>query len=197
MLIQLDVRDRGAVDRAVDSLPEEWKAVDILVNNAGLAVGLDKLQEGDTEDWERMIDTNIKGLLYLTRALVPGMIERGSGDIANIGSIAGHEVYPRGHVYCATKYAVRAISQGLRMDLVDTPLRVFEICPGMVETEFSLVRFKGNAERAARTYSTFTPLTAEDVAETVLFCVTRPPHVSINSIVIMPTAQASVMVHHP
>jgi NADP-dependent 3-hydroxy acid dehydrogenase YdfG len=185
------------VGKAVESLPEEWAAVDVLINNAGLARGLSRLHEGRPDDWEEMIDTNIKGLLHLTRALVPGMVRRGRGEIVNIGSIAGHEVYPKGHVYCASKFAVRALSQGLRMDLVDTPLKVTEIAPGMVRTEFSLVRFRGDEERAARTYSTFQPLDPLDVAETVLFCLTRPAHVSINQVVIMPTAQASIMVHNP
>jgi len=142
-----------------------------------------------------MIDTNVRGLLHLTRALVPGMVARGGGDVVNIGSIAGHEVYPKGNVYCATKHAVHALAQGLRMDLVDSEVRVIEIAPGQVRSEFSLVRFRGDRERAERSYRSFIPLEPEDVAETVLFCVTRPPHVSINEVIVMPSGQPSVTVH--
>jgi len=193
---RLDVRRQSDVEAAIQSLPAEWQAVDILINNAGLSRGLSKLHEGDLTDWEEMIDTNIKGLLYVSRAVMPGMIERGRGDIVNIGSIAGHEVYPGGNVYCATKHAVDALTKGMQIDLVDTPIRVCTVDPGMVETEFSLVRFHGDAERAKKVYQGLTPLTGADVAEAVLFCLTRPPHVNINEVRIMPTAQASAMVAH-
>jgi 3-hydroxy acid dehydrogenase/malonic semialdehyde reductase len=187
----LDVRDQAAVDAAVAGLPAEWRAVDVLVNNAGLSRGLDKLPNGLVSDWEEMIDTNIKGLLYVTRAVLPGMVERGRGHIINIGSIAGHEVYPAGNVYCATKFAVRALSKGLRLDLNGTAIRVSEIAPGMVETEFSLVRFHGDAARAGQVYKGLTPLGAEDIAEAAVWCATRPPHVNISEVVVMPTDQAS------
>ncbi len=194
--LELDVRDRHAVMNAVASLPEEWKSVDILVNNAGLVRGLDPLWEGNFDDWDEMIDTNVKGLLYVTRALVPGMLERRSGHIINIGSIAGHEAYPKGSVYNATKFAVDAITKALRMELVDTPLRVSTVDPGLVETNFSKIRFYGDEERARKVYEGLQPCTPDDVAEAVVFCATRPPHVSINQIVIMPVAQASAMIVH-
>lgn len=190
-ILELDVRDHKAVQRVISSLPEEWKAIDILVNNAGLSRGLDKLHEGKLEDWEEMIDTNVKGLLYVSRAVLTGMVEREKGTIINIGSIAGHEVYPGGNVYCATKHAVDAITRSLRMDLVDTPVRVCTVDPGLVETEFSSVRFRGDNERAQKVYQNVTPLKPEDVAEAVLFCATRPPHVQIAGILIYSTSQAS------
>jgi len=190
-LAKLDVRDQPAVAAFVAGLPAEWQPIDILVNNAGLSRGLDKLHEGKLDDWEEMIDTNVKGLLYVTRAVVPGMIARKRGTIIYIGSIAGHEVYPGGNVYCATKHAVDAITKGLRLDLVDTPLRVCTVDPGLVETEFSEVRFIGNKERAKKVYENITPLSPDDVADAVLFAATRPPHVQIAEIIIMPTAQAS------
>lgn len=195
LVLPLDIRVRAMVEKAVKGLPAEWEKVDILLNNAGLARGLSPLQEGRMEDWEEMIDTNIKALLTLTRAIVPGMISRGRGDVINIGSIAGREVYPRSNVYSATKFAVRALSRGLRMDLVDTPVRVSEVAPGLVKTEFSLVRFRGDSRRAEKTYSTFRALDPEDVAEAVIFCATRPPHVNISEILITPSEQASIMVH--
>lgn len=195
LVVPLDVRDRRGVETAVAGLAGAWAAIDILVNNAGLARGMAAFHEASTDDWEEMVDTNIKGLLYLTRAVVPGMVTRGRGDVINVGSIAGHQVYPRGHVYCATKAAVAALSQGIRIDLIDTPVRVTEVAPGLVQTEFSLVRHRGNAERAAKTYSTFRVLAPEDVAETILFCVTRPPHVAINQVTVMPSEQANTMVH--
>lgn len=194
--IQLDVRDRAAVDATLDSLPDEWKPIDILVNNAGLSRGLDKLQEGLIKDWEEMLDTNVKGLLYVTRKVVPGMIERKRGHIVNIGSIAGHEVYPKGNVYCASKHAVDAITKGLRLDVVDTPLRVTTIDPGLVETEFSEVRFHGDTARASAVYKGFEPLQASDIAETILWCATRPAHVQIAEIIIFPTSQASATTVH-
>jgi len=195
-LMTLDVRDPAAVERMITSLPEEWSAVDVLVNNAGLSRGLDKLHEGLLSDWEEMIDTNVKGLLYVTRAVLPGMVHRGRGHVINIGSIAGHESYPGGNVYCASKAAVRALTAGLRMDLVDTPIRVTTINPGMVETEFSVIRFHGNTERAARVYQGIQPLTPDDVAEVAVFCATRPPHVDVAEVLLLPTAQASATVIH-
>jgi len=193
---RLDVRDQAAVDRAIAGLPAEWRSIDVLVNNAGLSRGLDKLPHGLLSDWEEMIDTNVKGLLYVTRAVLPGLIERGRGHIINIGSIAGHEVYPAGNVYCATKFAVRALSKGLRLDLNGTPIRVSEVAPGMVETEFSLVRFHGDAERAGKVYQGLTPLAPDDVADAVVWCATRPLHVNVSEVVVMPTAQASTTLVH-
>lgn len=193
---EIDVRDRAAVQQTLDALPDEWKAVDVLINNAGLARGYDKLHEGKMDDWEEMIDTNVKGLLWVSRCLLPGMVERKRGLIINIGSIAGHDPYPRGAVYNATKFAVDAITRALRMELVDTPLRVSSVDPGLVETEFSLVRFHGDVARASAVYQEMEVLAARDVAEAVLFCATRPPHVSVNQIIITPTAQASALVKH-
>jgi len=191
---ELDVRDRDAVEETLDALPEEWNAIDILINNAGLSRGLDKFQESDIEDWEEMLDTNVKGLLYVTRSVVPGMIARRSGHIVNIGSIAGHEVYPKGSVYCASKAAVDSITKGLRLDVVDTPLRVTTIDPGLVETEFSEVRFHGDTERAKTVYKGFTPLTPEDIADAILWSVTRPAHVQVAEMILFPTSQASATV---
>jgi NADP-dependent 3-hydroxy acid dehydrogenase YdfG len=189
--LTLDVRDGQAVQRAVAALPARWQEIEVLVNNAGLAVGTRPLQEGLLDDWERMIDTNVKGLLHVTRAVAPLMISRGRGHIVNIASIAGKEVYPGGNVYCATKHAVDALSRGMRVDMVQHGIKVTNIAPGMAETEFSIVRYKGDEAAAARVYDGLEPLTAQDIAETVLFAVTRPPHVCLNDIVIMPTAQAS------
>jgi len=188
---QMDVRDQPAVEKAIAGLAPEWSAIEVLVNNAGLSRGLDKLPQGLLDDWEEMIDTNVKGLLYVSRAVIPGMIERAKGHIVNIGSIAGHEVYPGGNVYCATKFAVQALSKGLRLDLSGTPIRVSEVAPGMVETEFSLVRFHGDAERAGKVYQGLTPLAPDDVADAVVWCATRPLHVNVSELVVMPTAQAS------
>jgi serine 3-dehydrogenase len=193
---QLDVRDQAAVAKAVDGLPAGWAAIDVLVNNAGLSRGLDKLHEGKLDDWDEMIDTNVKGLLYVSRAVIPGMVARAAGHIINIGSIAGHEVYPGGNVYCATKFAVNAISRGLRMDLTGTPLRVSTVDPGMVETEFSLVRFHGDGEKANKVYQGLIPLSPDDIAAAVVFCATRPPHVNISEMIVMPQAQASPLVVH-
>jgi NADP-dependent 3-hydroxy acid dehydrogenase YdfG len=189
--IQLDVRHRNQVESAIDQLPAEWQAVDILVNNAGLSRGLDKLHEGHPEDWDEMIDTNVKGLLYVTRAVVPGMIERGSGHVVNLGSTAGDMTYPKGAVYCATKAAERAINDGLRQDVLGTPIRVTSVDPGMVKTAFSEVRFRGDADRAAKVYEGVTPLTPQDVAETILWAVTRPAHVNIARILLTPVDQAN------
>jgi 3-hydroxy acid dehydrogenase/malonic semialdehyde reductase len=193
---RLDVRDQAAVDRAVAGLAPEWRAIDVLVNNAGLSRGMDKLPGGLLDDWQEMIDTNVKGLLFVSRAVIPGMIERGRGHVINIGSIAGHEIYPGGNVYCATKFAVRALSKGLRLDLNGTPIRVSEVAPGMVETEFSLVRFHGDAERAGRVYQGLTPLGPDDVADAIVWCATRPLHVNVSDVIIWPTAQASPSVVH-
>ncbi|BAY48682.1 short-chain dehydrogenase/reductase SDR [Scytonema sp. HK-05] len=190
-LLQLDVSDRSAVESAISSLPPAWSDIDILINNAGLSRGLDKLHEGDIQDWEEMIDTNIKGLLYLTRYVVPGMVKRDRGHVVNIGSIAGHQTYPNGNVYCGTKAAVRAISEGLKQDLLGTPIRVSSVDPGMVETEFSEVRFHGDSDRAKKVYQGVTPLTPDDVADVIFFCVTRPSHVNINEVILMPVDQAS------
>jgi NADP-dependent 3-hydroxy acid dehydrogenase YdfG len=192
----LDVRVQSAVDKAIAGLPDDWKAIDVLVNNAGLSRGLDKLPNGLVSDWEEMIDANIKGLLYVTRAVLPGMIARGRGHIINIGSIAGRETYPGGNVYCATKFAVRALSNAMRLDLNGTPIRVSEVAPGMVETEFSLVRFHGDQARAAKVYQGLTPLAGADIADAVVWCATRPLHVNISEVVIMPTAQASTTLVH-
>jgi 3-hydroxy acid dehydrogenase / malonic semialdehyde reductase len=167
-----------------------------VVNNAGLARGFDPIHQGSPADWDEMIDTNLKGLLYVTRAVLPGMVERGRGHVINIGSTAGHDVYPKGNVYCATKFAVNALTQGMRMDLLGTGVRVSTVDPGMVETEFSLVRFHGDAERADRVYQGLQPLTAGDVADAVLWCATRPPHVNIDEIILKPTAQASATQVH-
>jgi 3-hydroxy acid dehydrogenase/malonic semialdehyde reductase len=189
--LTLDVGDRSLVQSAIDNLPNDWSAVDILINNAGLSRGLDKLHEADIQDWEEMIDTNIKGLLYMTRAILPGMVNRGQGHVINIGSIAGHQTYPGGSVYCGTKAAVKSISEGLKQDLLGTPIRVTSVDPGMVETEFSNVRFHGDNERADKVYQGLTPLTADDVADVVFFCATRSPHVNINEVILMPVDQAS------
>ena len=190
--ITLDVTKQKDVDAVLGSLSTTWEQIDILVNNAGLSRGLTKLQEGEIGDWEEMIDTNIKGLLYVTRSILPGMVKRNKGHIINIGSIAGHQLYPAGNVYCSTKFAVRALSEGLRLDLLGTGVRVTSVDPGMVQTEFSQVRFHGDTERATAVYQGLQPLSADDVAEVILFCATRPPHVDVADIIVMPTDQASV-----
>lgn len=190
-LLHLDVCDRDQVETAIASLPAAWAAVDILINNAGLSRGLEKLYAAEVQDWEEMIDTNIKGLLYMTRAIVPGMVTRERGQVINIGSIAGHQTYPGGNVYCATKAAVRALTEGLKLDLLGTPVRVCSVDPGMVETEFSQVRFHGDTARAEQVYQGVTSLTPFDVAEIVLFCATRPAHVNISNVIVFPTDQAS------
>jgi NADP-dependent 3-hydroxy acid dehydrogenase YdfG len=190
----LDVRGREAVLAAWDALPEVWRAVDVLVNNAGLSRGLTKMYEDDIENWEEMIDTNVKGLLYVTRAVVPGMVERNRGHVINLGSIAGHMAYANGGVYCATKGAERLITDGLRIDLNGSAVRVTSIDPGMVETDFSRIRFRGDEERAAKTYQNVDPLQAEDVADAIAWAATRPAHVSIQTVVLTPTAQANPFV---
>ena len=190
----MDVQDRDGVQRSLAELPANWKAVDILVNNAGLSRGLNKLWEDDVQNWEEMIDTNIKGLLYVTRAVVPGMVERGSGHVINMGSLAGHGAYPGGHVYCGTKAAERSITDGLRIDLNGTAVRVTSVDPGLVETDFSRVRFHGDEEKAAKVYAGLDPLTPEDVAETIVWAATRPTHVDIQTILMTCTAQANSFV---
>lgn len=187
----LDVRDRPSIESALAQIPPEFSAIDVLINNAGLSRGLEKLHQGNYQDWEEMIDTNIKGLLYFTRAIVPGMVSRGRGHVVNLGSIAGHQTYPNGNVYCATKAAVKAISEGLKQDLLGTPVRVTSVDPGMVETEFSQVRFHGDTERANKVYQGLKPLTPEDVADVIFFCVTRSPHVNISEVLMMPVDQSS------
>ncbi len=190
-IASFDVRDKTAVFEAVEILPKEFQTIDILVNNAGNAHGLDLLQDGSVDDWEAMLDINVKGLLYMTKAVLPQMIERNTGHIINIGSTAGKEVYPRGNVYCASKFAVDAINQAMRIDLNTYNIRVGAVNPGMVETEFSKVRFKGDEQRAEKVYQGFMPLKAEDVAEIIAFVVNRPQHVNIADLVVVSTDQAT------
>lgn len=195
-LLELDIQNRQQVEGSISNLPKEWQAIDVLVNNAGLGRGLGKIHEGDVAGWEEMINTNVKGLLYMSRSVIPSMVQRGNGHIINIGSIAGHEVYPGGNVYCATKHAVDAITKGMRLDLVDTPIRVSTVDPGLVETEFSEVRFFGDKERAKTVYQGYKPLEPVDVADTVVWIANRPPHVQIAEVIIFPTDQGSAMVTH-
>ena len=189
--LSFDVRDRQAARAALESLPEEWKAVDILVNNAGLVIGVDKEHEGNLDEWDIVIDTNVKALLAMTRLVVPGMVERGRGHVINMGSIAGDYAYPGGSVYCACKAAVKALSDGLRIDLVDTPIRVTNIKPGLVETNFSVVRFRGNREAADNVYKGIRPLTGDDIAEVVYFAAAVPEHIQIAEVLVMPANQAT------
>ena len=189
-VLNFDIRNLNENEKALNTLPEEWKNIDVLINNAGLAAGYSPFQEGSIDDWERMIDTNIKGLLYITRLVAPKMIERGKGHIINISSIAGKETYPFGNVYCASKHAVQSITKGMRIDLLKHGIKVSSVSPGAVETEFSLVRFNGDKNMADRVYKGFTPLFAQDIADAILFIVTRPKHVNIDDILIMPTDQA-------
>ncbi len=191
LAVCMDVRNNEDVQNQINNLPEDWKKIDILVNNAGLAVGLNALQDGIIEDWERMIDTNIKGLLFVSKAIMPLMIENGKGHIINIGSIAGREIYPNGNVYCGTKAAVQSITYGMRMDLLKHGIKVTLIEPGAVETEFSVVRFKGDQERADNVYKGFKPLCGSDIADAIYYVTSLPPHVNINDMLIMPTAQAA------
>lgn len=191
-----DVRDRSAVEAALKGERDLLTTLDIVVNNAGLAAGLDPVQSADPDDWERMIDTNVKGLLWVTRTVLPGMIERKRGDVVNIGSVAGHQAYGGGSVYAATKFAVRAISEALRYDVLGTGVRVMNVAPGLAETEFSLVRFEGDEARAKSVYRGVQPLTAEDVADAVAWAVTRPAHVNVQEILLMPTDQASAYALH-
>ncbi|MBI3258312.1 MAG: SDR family oxidoreductase [Ignavibacteriae bacterium] len=191
-----DVRVRAEVEKAIASLPEEWRNIDVLVNNAGLAMGMSSIEEGNIDDWEVMIDTNIKGLLYMTRTILPIMIANNKGHIVNIGSIAGKETYPNGNVYCATKTAVDALNKSMRIDLVKYPIKVTAVNPGAVETEFSVVRFKGDIERANKVYEGFENLIGEDVADAISYVISRPPHVNINDLIIMPVAQAQAGIIH-
>lgn len=193
-ILCFDIRDRAAVQKAVDSLPIEFSRTDILINNAGNAHGFDPIDRGNMDDWDAMLDINVKGLLYVSRAVIPAMVRKKAGHIINIGSIAGKEVYPGGNVYCASKYAVDAINQGMRMDLNEHGIRVGAINPGLVETEFSDVRFKGDTQRAKTVYKGFQPLMAADIADIIFFVVTRPPHVNIADVVVLPTAQASTTI---
>lgn len=191
LLLPFDVRDRKAATAAIASLSGKWADIDILINNAGLVIGVDKEFEGNLDEWDIVIDTNVKGLLAMTRLVVPGMVKRGRGHIINIGSIAGDAAYPGGSVYCATKAAVKALSDGLRIDLVDTPLRVTNIKPGMVETNFTVVRYRGDKERADEFYKGIRPLTGDDIAETVYFAASVPEHIQIAEVLVMPTHQAT------
>lgn len=192
----LDVRDRAAVEAAIAGLAPEWANIEILVNNAGLSRGMTKLQEDDPDNWDEMIDTNIKGLLYVTRAVVPGMVARGIGHVISLGSVAGYITYANGAVYCASKAAERAISEGLKIDLMGTPVRVTSVDPGMVETDFSRIRFRGDDERAAKVYQNITPLQPEDVADAILWAATRPAHVNIHNILLTTIDQANSTVFH-
>ena len=189
--LQFDVRSKEDVHKAIHSLPDAFSEIDILINNAGNAHGLDPIQTGTFEDWDAMIDINVKGLLYVSKAIIPGMVERREGQIINVGSLAGKEVYPNGNVYCASKHAVDALNKGMRLDLNTYGIKVGAINPGLVETEFSNVRFKGDEERAEKVYQGYAPLTPEDVAEIITFMVTRPAHVNMADILLLPTAQAS------
>lgn len=189
--LSFDIRKLSEVENAIKLISDEWKNIDILINNAGLASGLNSIQEGDINDWEKMIDTNVKGLLYITRMISPLMIRRNKGHIINIGSIAGKEVYANGNVYCATKHAVDALNKAMRIDLLPHGIKVTAINPGMAETEFSLVRFHGDDERAKKVYNGFEPLHPEDIAETIYWVASRPTHVNINDLIIMPSVQAN------
>ncbi len=195
-VIHLDVRKREEVEVALSGLPDAWKNISVLVNNAGLASGLSAIQDGDAEDWEKMLDTNVKGLLYVTRSVLRGMIERKEGHIINIGSIAAYQFYPNGNVYCATKAAVNALTNTMRLDLNGTGIRVSSVDPGLVESEFSIVRFHGDKSRAGKTYEGMTPLTPDDVADAVVYCATRPLCVNIQQVVLTPTDQASTTTVH-
>lgn len=190
-ILSFDVRNREDVEKMIESLPENFRQIDVLINNAGNAHGLDPIQQGNVEDWEAMMDINVKGLLYVSKYIMPGMIERGAGHIINIGSTAGKEVYPKGNVYCASKHAVDAITQGMRIDLNGTGIKVSGINPGLVETEFSEVRFKGDSEKAKNVYQGFDPLKPEDIAEIIEFVVTRPYRVNLADMIVLPTAQAT------
>jgi len=196
LLFRLDVRNRGDVEQALADLPADWTNIEVLVNNAGLSRGLMKLHEDDPDNWDEMIDTNIKGLLYVTRSVVPGMVARNSGHVINLGSVAGYITYANGAVYCASKAAERAVSEGLKIDLMGTAVRVTSVDPGMVETDFSLIRFRGDEERAAKVYQNIIPLTAEDVADAILWAATRPDHVNIHNIVMTTIDQANSTVFH-
>lgn len=192
--LNFDVRERAHVEQILNDLPAGWKKIDVLINNAGLAAGVDPIQKGNIDDWDRMVDTNVKGLLYVSRTIIPWMVENKKGHIVNIASIAGKEVYPNGNVYCASKYAVDALSKGMRIDLVNYGIKVTNIAPGMVETEFSEVRLHGDLDAAKNVYKGFEPLKAKDIADTVWFAVSRPSHVQIGDVLILPAAQASATI---
>lgn len=196
LMLNFDIRNRKETETALESIPQEWRAVDLLINNAGLAAGLAPINSADVDDWENMIDTNVKGLLYTSRIVSSWMIENRKGHIINISSIAGKETYPNGTVYCGTKHAVSAISKAMRVELLPYGIKVSTIAPGAVETEFSLVRFRGDKERADNVYKGFDPLTAKDIAETILFIASRPAHVNIDDLLIMPTSQGSARDFH-
>ena len=191
LLLNFDIRIRKETEASLNSIPEDWKAIDVLINNAGLAAGLGPINSADMDDWENMIDTNVKGLLYASRIVTPWMVERQAGHVINISSIAGKEAYPNGSVYCGTKHAVQAISKAMRIELMPYGIKVSTIAPGAVDTEFSLVRFRGDREKAAQVYKGFSPLLAKDIAETIIFVLSRPAHVNIDDLLIMPTNQAS------
>ena len=193
-LLNFDVRDRTAVFTAIESLPDNWKNIDLLINNAGNAHGLDPVHKANLDDWDAMIDGNVKGLMYVTKAVLPQMVDRQAGQIVNVGSIAGIEVYPNGNVYCASKFAVDAFTQGLRLDLNPYGIRICAVHPGLVETEFSMVRFKGDEERSRKVYDTLTPLTAADVANAIAYMVDAPPHVTVADLTLLPTDQANATV---
>ena len=195
-IFPLDVRDRESVEKTLANLPPEWKNIDILVNNAGLSRGFVKVWDDDPNDWQEMMDTNVLGLLYVTRAVVPGMIARGKGHVISLGSIAGHMTYPNGAVYCASKAAEKSISEGLKIDLLGTPIRVTSVDPGMVETEFSTVRFHGDQKRADKVYERIDPLHGEDIADAIVWAATRPPKVNIHSIVLTPIDQVNPYLYH-
>jgi 3-hydroxy acid dehydrogenase / malonic semialdehyde reductase len=195
-ILSFDIRDKTEVLNAVNSLPLEWQKIDVLINNAGNAHGMGPIHEGDLDDWDAMIDINVKGLLYLSKAITPQMVKRSSGHVVNIGSIAGKEVYPNGNVYCASKHAVDAINNGMRMDFNPYGIKVTAINPGMVETDFAKVRFKGDEEKAKIAYQGYEPLQAQDIAETILFAITRPAHVNISDMIVFSTAQASSTLIH-
>ncbi len=194
--LTFDTRDRTAVETAIGSLPAEWRAIDILVNNAGNAFGMSPIQEGDPDDWDLMIDTNVQGVLYVSKAVMPGMVARQQGHIVNLSSIAGKQTYANGAVYCASKAAIEALSTGMRLDMTQYGIKVTNIAPGAVETEFSMIRFKGDSERAAKVYEGFTPLTAEDIASTIVYAVTAPAHVTISDLTILASAQAAATTIH-
>lgn len=196
LCLSLDVTRQTDVQKTIDGLPGNWAEIDILVNNAGLGRGVDKIHEAQIGDWEEMIDTNIKGLLYVSRAVIPGMVKRKRGHVINLGSVAGHEVYPGGNVYCATKHAVNALTKGMRMDLIETPVRVSTVDPGLVETDFSIIRFKGDAEKAKKPYENIQPLVGKDIADIIVFVASCPAHVNINEVIVMPKAQASATMVH-
>ena len=193
-LLNFDVRERAAVFSAMESLPNDWKKIDLLINNAGNAHGLDPVHKANLDDWDAMIDGNVKGLMYVTKAVLPQMVDRKEGQIVNVGSIAGIEVYPNGNVYCASKFAVDAFTQGLRLDLNPYGIRICAVHPGLVETEFSMVRFKGDEERSKKVYNTLTPLTPEDVANAIAYMVDVPPHVTVADLTLLPTDQANATV---